>query len=617
MKKTLLFTMLLALICIISLSSCDNSSETEDKKTCNHSYGEWYKEEPCDTLEWKKCKYCDDKDFRTVDANHQTNGSGVCVNCGTKIIYSQEEVKNIIQIQFFNLGEYDGGALSEIKIVFKNTSQKEIDEIFFGVTGYYNGESDVHRCTYPGNVKPGAVAGNGHYYEPLWPSSGMYGVKISSINITYTDGTKERIFDDNVQLAFWEYTEEEKYEDFLTNGLSNVKVGDVVDFGSYEQDNNTSNGEELIEWIVLAKENGKALLISKYCLDYQLYHNVDTAITWENSSSRNWLNTTFYNSAFSQREKGLIAESYLTNHDSAYGNIDGGNNTYDQVFLLSVNEAQTYFSSNNARKAQATQYALSKGVYYSKSTNSVTWLLRSPGDSANVASYVRLPGDIDLSQIRWDDDVYYYAALRPAVWVNIEGQPSHVWSSWQVKRNATCTTDGYKERVCSDCGETQTEIISSGHDYTEVTCTEDSYCRACNDVQTKALGHIDDRTNYLQDEGFYLCDRCGYNMVGTLTVSGEIVGRNGNGTNVTKDLDNLNLPAGTYKVTVTISRDSGSLYHWELELKADNAGSSDKQLFLNFEGGTFETTFTTSELYRLWFYSFYPCTYTITLETIE
>ena len=421
MKKTLLFTMLLALICIISLSSCDNSSETEDKKTCNHSYGEWYKEEPCDTLEWKKCKYCDDKDFRTVDANHQTNGSGVCVNCGTKIIYSQEEVKNIIQIQFFNLGEYDGGALSEIKIVFKNTSQKEIDEIFFGVTGYYNGESDVHRCTYPGNVKPGAVAGNGHYYEPLWPSSGMYGVKISSINITYTDGTKERIFDDNVQLAFWEYTEEEKHEDFLTNGLANVKAGDVVKLGSYEQDNNTSNGKEQIEWIVLAKENGKALLISKYCLDYQLYHNVNTAITWENSSSRNWLNTTFYNSAFSQREKELIINSYLTNHDSIYGNVDGGNNTYDHVFLLSVNEAQTYFSSNNARKAQATQYALSKGAYFNKSTNSVTWLLRTPGDSANVVSYVRLPGDIDLDYIRYSDDAFYYAALRPAIWVDISG----------------------------------------------------------------------------------------------------------------------------------------------------------------------------------------------------
>ncbi|MBO7183995.1 MAG: hypothetical protein J6V49_07665 [Bacteroidales bacterium] len=411
----------LILFLIIGVSFLGNNNlEKEKNKDCTtHSYGGWYKEEPCSTLEWKKCTVCEEKDFRIVDAGHQTNSNGVCVNCDKKITYTQEEIKNIIQIQFFNLGEYDGSALSEIKIVFKNTSQKEIDEIFFGVTGYYNGESDVYRCTYPGNVKPGAVAGNGHYYEPLWPSSGMYGVKISSIVITYTDGTEERILDDNVKLAFWEYTEEEKYEDFLTNGLAKVSIGDVVKFGSYEQDNNLSNGKEQIEWIVLSKENGKALLISKYCLDYQLYHNVDTAITWEKCSSRNWLNTTFYNSAFSQREKDLIINSYLINHDSVYGNVDGGNNTYDRVFLLSVNEAQTYFQSNNARKTQATQYALSKGVYFNKSTNSVTWLLRSPGDRANVASYVRLPGDIDLSQIGWDDDVYYYAGLRPAIWVDV------------------------------------------------------------------------------------------------------------------------------------------------------------------------------------------------------
>lgn len=229
-------SLLLVVLSLALLCSC-NGSSTDDKdksKNCNHSYGEWYKEEPCDTLEWKKCKYCDNKDFRIVDADHQTNRNGVCVNCGTKIIYSQEEVKNIIQIQFFALGEYDGGALSEIKIVFKNTSQKEIDEIFFGVTGYYNGESDVYRCTYPGNVKSGAVAGNGHYYEPLWPSEGMYGVKISSINITYTDGTKERIFDDNVQLAFWESENDESSSE-----------GDSTDdelIGPGEIDENASKG---------------------------------------------------------------------------------------------------------------------------------------------------------------------------------------------------------------------------------------------------------------------------------------------------------------------------------------------------------------------------------------
>lgn len=38
--------------------------------------------------------------------------------------------------------------------------------------------------------------------------------------------------------------------------LEKAKVGDTVVFGSYEQDNNTKNGKEEIEWLVL-KKNGR------------------------------------------------------------------------------------------------------------------------------------------------------------------------------------------------------------------------------------------------------------------------------------------------------------------------------------------------------------------------
>lgn len=41
------------------------------------------------------------------------------------------------------------------------------------------------------------------------------------------------------------------------------KVGHYVSFGKYEQDNNTSNGKEKIEWLVLEVKDGKALVISK------------------------------------------------------------------------------------------------------------------------------------------------------------------------------------------------------------------------------------------------------------------------------------------------------------------------------------------------------------------
>lgn len=50
------------------------------------------------------------------------------------------------------------------------------------------------------------------------------------------------------------------------------QVGDCVEFGTYEQDNDASNGKEAIEWLVLEVQNGKILIISKYGLDCRPYN---------------------------------------------------------------------------------------------------------------------------------------------------------------------------------------------------------------------------------------------------------------------------------------------------------------------------------------------------------
>ena len=60
-----------------------------------------------------------------------------------------------------------------------------------------------------------------------------------------------------------------------------VSAGDVVLFGSYEQDNNPDNGPEEIEWIVLDVQNGKAMLLSKYILDAGKYNEETKAVTWD------------------------------------------------------------------------------------------------------------------------------------------------------------------------------------------------------------------------------------------------------------------------------------------------------------------------------------------------
>ena len=82
-----------------------------------------------------------------------------------------------------------------------------------------------------------------------------------------------------------------------------VAVGENVTFGRYEQDNNSSNGTEGIEWTVLDVQGEKALLLSKYGLNCKTYYKSQSPVTWETSDLRAWLNGEFYNKAFTAAEK--------------------------------------------------------------------------------------------------------------------------------------------------------------------------------------------------------------------------------------------------------------------------------------------------------------------------
>ena len=82
--------------------------------------------------------------------------------------------------------------------------------------------------------------------------------------------------------------------------LLKAGVGDTVRFGTYEQDNKTSNGQEKIEWLVLAKKDGKILVVSKYVLDFKQYNSDWVTSTWESCTLRKWMNGTFLKNAFTE-----------------------------------------------------------------------------------------------------------------------------------------------------------------------------------------------------------------------------------------------------------------------------------------------------------------------------
>ena len=205
--------------------------------------------------------------------------------------------------------------------------------------------------------------------------------------------------------------------------IKNAKVGEIVYFGTYEQDNNTFNGKENIEWLVLAKEKNRVLVISDKAFDCQPYNSSDTRVTWETCSLRTWLNNDFINAAFSDDEKAMIPTVTVSADKNPEYDTDPGNATQDQVFLLSIVEAKKYFSSDEARMCVPTEYAISNGAYTSDSYTkggkaTCCWWLRSPCYYQTLAARVNGGGDVRGSGSFVDGGS---SAVRPALWISIDG----------------------------------------------------------------------------------------------------------------------------------------------------------------------------------------------------
>lgn len=238
---------------------------------------------------------------------------------------------------------------------------------------------------------------------------------------------------------------------------------DTVTFGSYKQDGSGS-ATEPIEWYVLAKEDGKSLLISKYVLDAAPFNDsasddlwsvgsprptVD--VEWADSALREWLNGEFFQSAFSSDEQSAIATVTVSDSKSvadqssspADSSIHVAKQSDDNVFLLSVSEARSYFANSDARVAFPTDYALAQGAYTGVTTNangevdealsgSAAWWLRTGGYYGGYTSVVTDDGYIHGDGYRSDGELHDgfdnhgtetselggNIGVRPCIWVD-------------------------------------------------------------------------------------------------------------------------------------------------------------------------------------------------------
>ena len=285
---------------------------------------------------------------------------------------------------------------------------------------------------------------------------------------------------------------------------------------------------ERIKWRVLSNDGSTLFVAADQGLDCKDYNEKYRDITWEDCTLRDWLNSSFYQTAFSSAEQGAVMEQNVVNDDNPYYGTEGGNNTNDKVYLLSIGEAtnpaygfcEDYGTYSASRQLKASDYAHARGasIAINDYAGNCWWWLRSPGDITIHAASVNACGYVCRDGIYVGND-YGIDAVVPALHINLssdlwsladdgssgEGGSSgtgdeppicteHTWSEGTVTKAPTCTQEGEKEYTCTICGETKTEeLAKTAHTYktiiTKATTAKNGStkekCSGCGEVKNQ------------------------------------------------------------------------------------------------------------------------------------
>lgn len=199
----------------------------------------------------------------------------------------------------------------------------------------------------------------------------------------------------------------------LIEKVRSSEIGSTINFGMHKFSNMSYRKEE-IEWIIIDKDDSKALLISKYALDCKQYNRNNNNPTWKDCDLRLWLNQTFYNEAFNSYEKSLISNSEIAISQNKNNEDASISEMADKIFLLNSEEADKYFDSPIKRQCKTTPYAKSSGV--DTHNDFCWWWLRSCCNNDEYVSGVDYDGYIDSIGKEPRGDCF---GVRPALWINI------------------------------------------------------------------------------------------------------------------------------------------------------------------------------------------------------
>ncbi len=177
-----------------------------------------------------------------------------------------------------------------------------------------------------------------------------------------------------------------------------------------------------VKWRVMEVKDDIITLMCDRQIDCVPYNTSAENVCWENCTLRSFLNgysgesnventdfskksqDSFYNTAFSEKEKSVIIKDTVKNPNNYYFGTSCGNDTKDCVFILDEEEvfdagksavcsgfASSDGTDDTARRFQPTMYAMARGAWYSPSESTLGngfWLLRTSGYTPSNVTYI-------------------------------------------------------------------------------------------------------------------------------------------------------------------------------------------------------------------------------------
>lgn len=353
---------------------------------------------------------------------------------------------------------------NELRVIYADVDQAAKEDVQKFASDY--GNESMNFCYSPGqtssyttiNKMMWGYAGDAGIYESVTlPVTVLVDENDQVQKVMSGAKTKQEILAEINKFTHLSYSGADDADD---PGYNETAIGkwDTVYFGNYWQTDTNGDGvadkkdeKEPIRWRVLAKNGDDALLLSDKILDAGKYDAGGGAASWEKSDMRNWLNTAFYQEAFSSAEGDAITVRTLTttNAEESWGVATNLTKevTKDKVSLLSYDEIcrnaygfplLSYSDKTDIRTAATTGYTAGRPGMYAEAGSGDAWWLRNSGFLSEPNGYtgdnaysVGTNGVIDPFNI----PANIIAGIRPVIYVNLSDT-----SLWTAGENVTAET---------------------------------------------------------------------------------------------------------------------------------------------------------------------------------